>query len=712
MGWTAMRPLQVKAIEVLSKSRDDLILSARTAAGKTEAAFLPILSHLDRTPRNSVQAVYVGPLRALINDQFRRLEDLCRRAEIPVHRWHGDVSAAQKKKLVSDPSGVLLITPESLESLFLNRTERLPALFFDLRYFVIDELHAMHGNERGVHLRSLLARLEAFTQSSPRYVALSATIGDLKLTQEWIRPAQPESVRVVTDSGDEKTIRFAVSAYLENPPMDDQSENATSKVDSWQTRLARDLYAWSSKGKNLIFANQRADVEWFADELNRLATEDGLASHYRVHHGSLSREVREQTERLMQDDRPRTTLCTSTLELGLDIGNVEAVGQIGCPFSVSSLVQRMGRSGRADGEPQVMRVAIPEKHLAPNADLEQRLRPRLLQIIALTELMLEKWTEPPPAPNGDFSTLVQQILSVIRQKGGVAAGELMQTLGRAGGFRWLTPSLLADVLRAIAEHDLVEQSPSNEIILGLKGEAIVGRYDFYAAFQTPEEYRVSQEGRLIGTLPAEVLPQEGQHILLAARRWRVTGVDHERRELAVAPSRARKPTRFVGDGGIVHKRVHHQMRVTLRGERFPSYLDPTASQLLNEVRLTAKQCGLDRSDLIPVSDSETIYVPWAGTKGLATLSLVLRRQRLNVEEGEFSLCVQAPQGQVVDAIAAFVRSPPSIDVLVQLAPPIHRRKYDQFLSHALLQRSFAHDMLDISDAIEAAATTLESQQAT
>jgi ATP-dependent Lhr-like helicase len=189
MRWPSLRAVQEEAIHEILGGEADLIISAQTAAGKTEAAFLPILSRMHENPAGSVQTLYVGPLKALINDQFRRLERLCERAEIPVHRWHGDVDAGRKKALIDKPSGVLLITPESIESLMINRSTSLTRLFRSLQFVVIDEIHALVGSERGTHLRSLLYRLRRYVQDDYRIVGLSATLGDaFPVYAQWMRP--------------------------------------------------------------------------------------------------------------------------------------------------------------------------------------------------------------------------------------------------------------------------------------------------------------------------------------------------------------------------------------------------------------------------------------------------------------------------------------------------------------------------------------------
>ena len=710
MRWTSLRPIQVEAISVLLRSESDLILSARTAAGKTEAAFLPILSKICTEPASSVQALYVGPLRALINDQFRRLEDLCKRTQIPVFRWHGDVPASRKAALIKRPAGVLLITPESIESLFLNRTEYLPRVFGGLTHVVIDELHAMHGQERGVHLRSLLSRLEVFPAHRPVHVALSATIGDIGITKSWLRPDTPEAVKVVSSPGQDTEVRLSVTAYVRsceeqhNEPMEDETRQKNLELSP--PGLSDDLYRWTSRGKHLVFANSRAAVEWYTDEMRQRSEADGFSGRYLVHHGSVSREVREHTEKQMQQEGSRTTFCTSTLELGLDIGDVDSVGQIGCPFSVGSLTQRLGRSGRKEGQPQIMRLAMIEDQPAADADLEDRIYPQLLRVTALVDLMLEGWTEPPDPEAGDLSTFVQQVLSVIRQTGGVPAQELFIRLASQGAFRWVTSDLYKTLLRSIATHDLIEQHEGRNLILGLAGERIVANYNFYSAFVAGDEYRVSHKGQMIGVLSAKWLPLINQHMLLAGRRWVVTDIDHDRREVFVKPSAGRRLPRFGGSEGNVHRTVHERMRDILYSNNIPRFLDSTCRSLITEARRTAED-SIGDEGIVEGCDSRGLYwFPWAGTRGLRTLAIALTRFHSNVNMADLAVRINTTRAGLVESLKEIVASPPSVETLSELAEPGHRRKYDHFLSDELLRYSFGTDLLSLEDALTAARRTI------
>ncbi|MDB6076525.1 MAG: box helicase domain protein, partial [Akkermansiaceae bacterium] len=227
MRWTSLRPLQDQTIQTFFTTPNPLILSASTASGKTEAAFLPVLSAIADEAEGSVRAIYVGPLKALINDQFSRVETLCQHSNIPVHRWHGDVSATDKERLRSDPGGVLLITPESLESAFINYGNRLTRIFASLDYIVIDELHSFIGDVRGVHLRSLIHRLAQVIGKMPRILGLSATLADFDSARRFLDSIDPARVTVIEDHTEKRSIKIGLRAYPQPKPRPVEGEGET-----------------------------------------------------------------------------------------------------------------------------------------------------------------------------------------------------------------------------------------------------------------------------------------------------------------------------------------------------------------------------------------------------------------------------------------------------------------------------------------------------
>lgn len=708
MGWQSLRPLQQSAIQLVLSTKSDAILSAQTAAGKTEAAFLPILSQICAAPVGSVRALYIGPLKALINDQFRRLEDLCDYAEIPVHRWHGDVSSDKKRKLIDRPGGVLLITPESLESLFVNKSSSLARLFHSLSFVVIDELHAMLGNERGTQLRSQLFRLQRYTVERTRLLALSATIGDLPAAAKWMRPDQPDGVAILRDDSVQKAIRYRLHAYLSILVLAKEGEVGVEPANAPPDQFYSDVYENFRGSKNLIFANSKAKVEELTDRLNEMGKRNATGEEFLIHHGALSRDVREDTERLMQGDRPYTTICSSSLELGIDIGNVRSVGQIAPPWSVSSMLQRLGRSGRGDGESHQMRVFVIEDRPGIQSGLDERLYPELLQAAAITELMLEHWVESPNTQPNDFSTLVQQTLSLIAELGGAQAARLYEILVNQGAFRFITQPQFVMFLRSLAQHDLIEQQPDGLLILGLVGEQIVRHYDFYAAFIAPPEYRVVHGSRLIGRLSATAVPRPSDHLLLAGRRWQVLAVDDRSQEISVQPASGRKPPYFPSGGGDIDSRIRQKMRDVLRGETLPTYLDSTGAALLRESREVAKQIGLCEADIVPCGLKGTVWFPWTGTRTMRTLHLMFDAASISVSPQRSGLSFTFPVTIeiLLPQLQQLINRIPTSEQMIEQAYTCERRKWDRFVCPQLLAEAYIRDELDVGRAIESLADVI------
>jgi ATP-dependent Lhr-like helicase len=702
MGWTELRPIQVDAIRAILESECDLIVSAATASGKTEAAFLPILSWLVNEQPRSIGVLYVSPLKALINDQFRRLEELCEHAEIPVHRWHGDVGSGAKAAIIKQPSGVLLITPESLESLFINRSNSIRRLFDQLRFVVIDELHAFVGVERGRHLRSLLFRLEQQIQHSYRIVALSATLGEWADDYAmWLRPHNAADVRVLTDTAGDKTIRFKVYGYAVGgtrlPEVGDVPQGVDEDRDSEHT-YDEMLNAFGGR-KNLIFANRKDQIERFADALNERSRKAGRPAEFLVHHGSLSKEIREQTEHMMRSEIPFTTLCSSTLELGIDIGNVKSVGQIGPPWSVTSLIQRLGRSGRRDGEPSEMRMFVEESEPEADSDLVDRLYPDLLQAVALSELMLEKWLEPPTITSFDLSTLVQQILSVLAETGGTTAASIFARLILRGAFAYVTKDEFTDLLRSLGSHAIIEQMAEGDLILATEGERIVRSRDFYSAFASTKEFAVLHAGQSIGSLPAIDPPQVSEHLLLAGRRWRVVSVDLRQEEIHVVPSRGKKSARFHGAGGEIHDVVREKMRNLVIGDKNIVYLNARAAHWMSQARMAAIAADLANSSWHPLLSERCLLFTWCGTRTQRTIALLARAVGIASIDRDIALEIHAPIKSARDRLSHFVSQPIDLEGLLHLVPFKERRKYDDFLPDTLLDKSYARDALDLNEAV-------------
>ena len=632
-GWARLRDIQEGAIPHLIDGDADLIIAAATAGGKTEAAFLPLISRAFATAEGQgFDLVYVGPLRALINDQFRRLEELCEALEMPVHPWHGDIAQGVKARARKNPGGILLITPESLEALFVLRGAEIPRLFAGTQAIVIDELHAFLDSERGVHLRSLLSRLELAVGRRIRRVGLSATLGDMTLANAYLRPEAPDDVVCLVSRSEGQELRVQLRGYVarrnDGPPVSEGPRPDSAEVPEAAAARAvgEHLFDKLRGTNNLIFAGSRQSVEIYSDMLRRMCEERRLPNEFFPHHASLSRDHRDFVEkRLKGGTLPVTAVCTSTLELGLDIGDVACVGQIGAPWSVAALRQRLGRSGRRAGQPAVLRMYAIEAEPDGDSHLVDRLHLSLVRSIAMVELLVEGWCEPPQTEALHLSTLTHQILSVIAERGGASARRIYATLCDRGPFRSVSPSLFSRLLRRLGDTEvaLIEQAPDGTLLPGREGERLVEHYSFFAVFQTPQEYRIVHETKALGTIPVYVPLVPDLTIIFSGRRWRVVEVHDRDKVIQVAPDRAGKPPIFGGDAGNVHRTVVERMRRVLRDDILPPYLDNAAVELLGSARTAYRQSGLDNQSILLLGEDRYLLAPWTGTIGTASLAVVL-----------------------------------------------------------------------------------------
>lgn len=689
-GWRELRDIQARSIRTICETNTDLIVAASTAGGKTEAAFLPLISQVLDEPSDGTgfDLLYIGPLKALITDQAMRLEGMCQEAELPVIPWHGDVSQSVKTRALKSPKGILLITPESLEALLIRRGLEIPRLFGATRAVVIDELHTVLDSERGVQLRSLLTRLELAIKRPVRRIGLSATLGDMDLAKAYLRPDAASSVQLIEANGGEAELKLQLRGYLSG----DEDDNSPSATDA----IAAHLFKHLRGSDNLVFAGARQRVEIYADRLRELCEREHLPQEFYPHHASLSREHRDFVERRLKDPaRPTTAVCTSTLELGIDIGDVTCVAQIGAPFSVAALRQRLGRSGRREGQPAILRQYAVEAKLTPESSFVDRLRLGLIRSIAMIDLLLEGWCEPPKPQALHLSTLVHQILSVIAQRGGASASVVYNVLCREGPFRKVTTGVFADVLRAIGhpETGLIEQSGSGLLLLGPTGEKLVEHYSFYAVFQTPEEFRLVAEGRDLGTLPIDNVLAPGMLLIFSGRRWVVQEIHDLEKVIVVKPAKAGVPPVFGGDAGDIHDEVIDRMFTVLEGDISPPYMEPVSLAMLDEARAHYERLGFRTKNIHSLGEHASIIATRAGTVKTSTLALALRSMGFLVEQHDGFLMVQTGnETPDLRSVLADIRSGEPVDLFAG-AGNFMSEKFHPYLSKPLLELDAASSKL-------------------
>ena len=653
-GWPSLRDIQERAIPVLLHEDSDVIIAAATAGGKTEAAFLPLISSVVEEPGDGgFDLVYVGPLRALINDQFERMEDLCSRADLPVYPWHGDISQGVKTRARKDPRGVLLITPESLEALFILRGLEVPALFLSTRAIVIDELHALLDNERGVHLRSLLTRLELAVGRRIRRIGLSATLSEMTMVKDYLRPGSPEKV-VLLESSLEGQMLAQIRGYRSIPVKEDSDGIAAKRA------VAKHLFSKLRGETNLVFAGSRQNVEWYADALRKMSEGAHVPAEFFPHHASLSREHRLDLEGRLKSSRPTTAVCTSTLELGIDIGEIDCVAQIGPPYSVASLRQRLGRSGRRASKLPILRMYSIEMASGAESHPLNRMHLDFVRSVALLELLIDRWCEPPAPQALHLSTLTHQIISVIAEHGGVSARRLFRTLCELGPFRRVNSQLFARVLRHLGRSDvaLIEQASDGSLLLGAKGERLIEHYSFYAVFQSSEEYRLIAHGKPLGTLPVVTIYTPGMTIIFSGRRWRIVDINDRDKVIELVSDPAGRTPPFGGGGGLIHDRIVQKMKQVLSGDDLPSYLDNGAAQILNDARSEFRRLDLGKRSICEFGERTRLIATWTGTIKNSTLGLALRAMGYKVATYDGFLEVSLEEGlrPVESALEELARS--------------------------------------------------------
>ena len=722
--WTELKDAQERAIPVILEGKRDVIIAAATAAGKTEAAFFPILTRM-LAEKELGCALYISPLKALINDQWSRLSLLCESMEIPVVPWHGDISDSLKKRFQRDPRGCLLITPESLEGMLMREGHALTGLLGGLRYVVVDELHAFLDSDRGKQLQSLLHRIEmALGRRVPR-IALSATLGQMELAAEFLRPDTGGDVDIIDSRDSHQELKVLVKGFYNLPPRLTETEaDAREKAGLTVERedvlpegivaIGKHLFSSLHGTNNLVFPNSRSKVELYADLLRRACDRAGIANEFWPHHGSLSKEIREETEKALKaGDRPATAIATTTLELGIDLGAVRSIAQIGPAPSVASLRQRLGRSGRRKGEPAILTCYCLEDPLDEETSPSDRLRESLVQDIAQIRLLVGKWFEPPRTQALHLSTLVQQLLSLIAQYGGITAARAFSDLCASGIFPTLSKADFIELLRELGERRFLMQDGTGLLLHGEAGEKVVNHYSFLAAFISPEEFRVVCEGRPLGTLPIDRPLTPESYLIFAGRRWQVIACSQEEKRIDVVPAKGGKLPLFDGMGGKVHDRVRAEMREVLANAVPVPFLDPTATKQLMEARDAYAQLGLATRSIAAEGAGVRVFT-WQGDWVNDTLALMLATMGLRATNEGLSIHVLGGTVDAVhDAFLDIAESPvPTPEDLAANVQNKYIGKWDGLLPDTLLARNYASAQLDVPGAVSYAKRLTASESPT
>lgn len=703
-GWQDLLPVQKAALDPVLEGKSDVIISASTASGKTEAAFLPALTAVNRPEvKKGIRILCVSPLKALINDQYRRLDLMTGEMHLRITPWHGDVGGGHKDQLIKDPDGVLLTTPESLESLLISRRRWLKDALAPLHYIIVDEFHAFMGTQRGYQLQSQLHRVENLCGRLIPRIALSATFSNSDDIALYLRPQGNMPCKVVTgEKTEEDTLALQLRGYAVDVPVKDKKEpqkDVHEDPENYQ-ELATDLFRLMRGKVNLVFCNSRFQTELIAGILQEMSEKTFVPNEFFPHHGSLSKELRESLEhRLIEGRLPTTAVCTATLELGIDISDVQSIAQVEAPLSVASIRQRLGRSGRRDHK-SVLRLFIPE-YFFPG---EQNfcLCESTFISAAIINLLLQRWYEPPLKHEYAFSTMLQQTLSVIASVGSASAGQLYALLCKTGSFTLCSPKIFAEFLRDLGANDLITQLNDGTLTLGLEGEKLVSDWSFYSAFSAPPEYIIENDGRRVGSVPLTTPLQVGDFFMFAGRNWQVVFFSSEKRVIGVKKTPySAAPLLVNGSGGQVHDRVREEMyQLYLKGE-VPPYLNKQAKMNFMHGLMTFKRYHMDKKLVIAAPKGLEIY-PWKGDRIMRTMGMMLKRHSVNssvyLSHLELQYCSLDTLREAVKEICAH----PEVTAfeLTDKMGNLNYEKHDHYISKDLKRLSYAWSSLDVPGALE------------
>ena len=758
-GWESLRGVQVAAADAIFNTDENVLLTASTASGKTEAAFFPILTEFWEDPPATVGAIYIGPLKALINDQFLRLDDLCAEAGINVWRWHGDVSASHKNRLLKHPSGILQITPESLEALLLHKHSAIASLFGDLRYVVIDEVHSLLRGDRGGQCLACIERLGRLAGVRPRRIGLSATIGDPELTGRYLSAGTGRGCVIPRVEAAGQTWRVSMEHFYvtgpqaverlhgeaedgglalpqEEPTYETPQQTAVAEpiparddlpVEGSDTTLAKpdpeaasdQAPVWADPGvghifehtrgrKCLVFCNSREEAEDVTTTLRQYCEAQHEPDRFLIHHGNLSQSIREGAEDLMRDETvPLTTVTTATLELGIDIGRLERAFQIDAPFTVSSFLQRMGRTGRR-GQPPEMWFVMREEQPEARALLPETVPWKLLQGIALVQLYLEdRWVEPPSLDRLPYSLLYHQTMATLASCGELTPAALAERVLTLTPFHRVSTDDFRCLLRWLVDKDHIQVTEGGGLIVGLAGERITNNFKFYAVFAENIEYTVRSEGQELGTIVQP--PPVGERIAIAGHVWVVEEIDHKRHLIEATQVKGKVPAYFGEVAGDVNTRVLERMRQVLQEDRVYPYLMENATARLAQARHVAANARVTEEPLIYLGGNMWCLFPWLGSyaflalerflkircadalglKGLDSSRPYFMQFKMKADAEEFYRVVKEQAEVPIDPME-----------LVYPGEVPYFDKYDEFVPPELIRKGFAYGVLDIQGMLD------------
>jgi ATP-dependent helicase Lhr and Lhr-like helicase len=620
LGWRSLRPHQEQAILPVLTG-EHVLIQAPTAGGKTEAAVLPLLSRMLTEEWHAPAILYLCPIKALINDLETRLTRLASMVGRRVAVWHGDVSTAARRRIDREPPDILLATPESIEVMLVSRLLNHYRFFASVRAVVVDEVHAFAGDDRGWHLLSLLERVSRLADAPVQRIALSATLSNAGELVDWLVAGADVPRRVVAGEA--------------SAPADvDVQVDYVGSLGNAATVISR----MHSGEKRLVFCDSRTQVERLATDLR------GSGVRTYVSHSSLSRDERKRAEEAFSQESDCVIVSTSTLELGIDVGDLDRVIQIDAPRTVASFLQRIGRSGRRPGTRRNC-LFLTTRHDS------------LLRALGLVQLWSEGYVEPVIPPFTPYHVAAQQLLALVLQEGGIASSDIGRWIGRFSREAGIPDAMLEELRAYMLDSGFLFED-GGLLSIGPEGEAAYGAKNFlevFSVFNSPPLFTVFEGRNEIGQVHELTFLQQTErpmHLSLGGRGWKVTHIEWDTRRAFVEASEQTGRSRWLGSGQSMHFELAQAIKRVLLTGGNGGYRSRRADAEFTEIREEFYWLDNPAATLLVQGAEESRWWSFGGDRVNSAVAGRLGRAGVPATHDSLAVTLATNDGAVPDLLQA------------------------------------------------------------
>lgn len=656
LGWSGLRPLQEATIQPVLNG-EHAILLAPTAGGKTEAAIFPVLSRMLTENWTGLSVIYICPIKALLNNLEQRLSYYGHLLGRQVGVWHGDISASRKAKMIADPPDILLATPESLEVMLVSKRIDHKVLFANVRSVIIDEVHAFAGDDRGWHLLSVVERISVISGREIQRLGLSATVGNPEQLCDWLASSCKEK-------------RSIINPPAENNVVPDVQIDWVGSIRNAAIVISR-LYRGE---KRLVFVDSRSRVEELGMELR------GLGVNTYVSHSCLSIEERHSAEEAFSQGNDCVIVATSTLELGIDVGDLDRVIQIDTPSTVTSFLQRIGRTGRREGAPRNCLF------LATKEDA-------LIQSLALIELWNDGFVEPILPPPRPMHIYAQQVMALSLQEEGIIAADISKWIGSMTGFSSIEDKELEQTLNYMLNTGILH-SDSGILGIGRKGESAFGQKNFmelFSVFTSPPMVKVFHGRQELGEVHqlTFAVKDEGPSLLtLGGRSWQTKYIDWARKKAYVEPTEMRGRSQWLSSGQPMHFKMCQAYSHVLESDDEYKGLSKRAVELLEGIRDQFSWISKESTTLLVDAENNVTWWTFAGKLFNAAMADQLANEADKIVTDNF--CINFSRIVDVDSLKNTI-----INIFEESSNDIKLHLEEDFIQELKFSECMAQDEIDL-----------------